>query len=120
MRAEWGRVIRRWNEIPSGRDDYVFGAGGRLWHDFAMGAHPFNVKFDGLTNEALSLFPRISGRDAAWEVGNVCCVAVCRFFNYHRILHFFSPACFKTLFRVPGGRSLEGWPDTVTVPAFVG
>src|SRR5207248_7757026 len=85
--SEWGRVIRRWNEIPSGRDGYVFGAGGRLWHDLAMGTHPFNVKFDGLTDEALSLFPRIPGRDAAREVGNVCCVAVCRFFNHDRIPH---------------------------------
>src|SRR5438105_11539677 len=100
----------------SGRDCYVSCAGARLRHGFAMSPHAPDVKFNGFTNEALGLFARISRRDAAWEIGYISGISISRLFNYHRVLHFFSPACFKTLFNVPGGRSLEGWPDTVTVP----
>ena len=33
--------------------------------------------------------------------------------------YFFQPACLKTLFNVPGGRSSLGFPATVTRPGFV-
>ena len=46
-------------------------------------------------------------------------------FDNDQVAHLMSPyllrpACFKTLFSVPGGTSIPGLPATVTVPDFVG
>jgi hypothetical protein len=47
------------------------------------------------------------------------------FFDYNQIAHFgrsyfLRPACFRTLFSVPGGTSMLGFPATVTVPDLCG
>ncbi len=81
------------------------------------------MEFNSLPNERKHLFLRFPGSDAPRKVRNVGAVGGRAFFNDYEISHgkhscFFRPACFSALFRVPGGMSTLGFPDTVTVPVF--
>jgi hypothetical protein len=81
----------------------------------------FDVKFDGFLNQDSDLFSGIGGRNATRQVGYVCTKAARSLFDDNQVLHirphFFKPACFRMLLKVPGGTSTLGLPATVTVPA---
>ena len=55
---------------------------------------------------------------AARHVGRVGRVSRCCRLDHDQVFHCFSPACFRTLFKVPGARSSPGFPATVTSPGF--
>ncbi len=83
------------------------------------------MKLNCLPNKRKNLFLRFPGGDATGKVWNVGSVGGWAFLNNYEVSHgnhscFFRPACLSTLFKVPGGMSTLGFPDTVTVPAFVG
>jgi len=56
--------------------------------------------------------------NAARKVWRVRGITGRRPFDHDQVLHGFNPACFKTLFSVPGARSSPGFPATVTSPGF--
>ena len=88
----------------------------------AVSAQTFYVKFNGFLNEFQNLFAGFSRSNTTWEVRNVSPEASFTFFDNDGISHihtYFKPACFRILFSVPGGMSMPGFPDTVTVPGFV-
>lgn len=95
---------------------------GRDWLSFLLQA--LQVEFDGIANERQDFIFRFAGRDASREIGNIRTKGRGTFFNDDKVSHtlhfsFLSPACFNTLFRVPGGMSMLAFPATVTVPFFV-
>ena len=57
-------------------------------------------------------------RNAARKVWRVRGITGRRLFDHDQVFHCFNPACFKTLFRVPGARSSLGLSGTVTSPGF--
>ena len=83
------------------------------------------MELNGLPNEGKNLFLRFAGSDTARKVWDMCPVGRGAFFDNHKISHgnhscFSRPACLSALFNVPGGMSTLVFPDTVTVPVFVG
>src|SRR6516164_3390156 len=61
--------------------------------------------------------------NATGEIRHVSRVVTPRLLNDHRIAHqrcSFRPDCFKILFSVPGARSSDGLPATVTRPGRTG
>jgi len=85
----------------------------------------FEMEGNGLSNEHKHLLFRFPRGDAARKVRNMGSVGGRAFFNDDEVSHrdhscFFRPACFSALLNVPGGISILGFPDTVTVPVFVG
>lgn len=86
-------------------DSYIFSYSARLRDVIAMFAHSFEVKLDSFANQALGLSEILPRCNAAGQIWNVRGKAVFRFLNHNRVSHFFSPACFSTLFRVPAGKS---------------
>jgi len=81
------------------------------------------MEFNGLSNKRKNLFLGLAGRDATRKVRNVSSVGGRVFVSNHEVSHgyhscFFRPACFSTLFSVPGGMSTLAFPDIVTVPVF--
>ena len=105
-----------------GVDAHKLTARMRAWNLMALRFEIFNMKLDGFLNHHGYLFPSISGRDAARKVGYVGTKAAGALFDDHQVLHvrphFFKPACFRMLLKVPGGTSTLGLPAIVTVPAF--
>jgi len=80
----------------------------------------FDMKLDGFLNQCRYFFPRIGGRDATRKIGHIRTKAAGALFDDYQVLHvrphFFKPACFRMLLKVPGGTSTLGLPATVTVP----
>src|SRR5207244_10137422 len=76
------------------------------------------MKRDGVLHLALNIVLRSGRRNASGKVGRVRRVTGRSLLNHDQVLHGFSPACFKTLFSVPGARSSPGFPATVTSPGF--
>ncbi|OGA31479.1 MAG: hypothetical protein A3F75_14595 [Betaproteobacteria bacterium RIFCSPLOWO2_12_FULL_64_23] len=102
---------------------FAGGSGGRNWP--ALLLQIFEMELNGFPNERKHLFLCFPGSDATRKVWNMCSVRGRAFFNDYEVSHknhscFFKPACFSALFNVPGGMSTLGFPDTVTVPGFVG
>ena len=80
------------------------------------------MKFDGFLNKLFDLGFGFADGDAAGKVGNIGPPAFITLFYYDHVSHnyFLRPACFKTLFKVPGGMSILSFPAIVTVPGFAG
>jgi len=81
------------------------------------------MELDSLMNQGQNFFTRIARSDTAGKVGNVGSKRRGAFFDYNQIAHFghsdfLRPACFRALFRVPGGTSTLSFPANVTVPDF--
>ena len=96
----------------------------RLWNRISVLPHSIQMKLDGFLDEFQRFVAGFSHCHATREVRNICAPALWAFFENDNVLHyftyFFSPACFRALFRVPGGISTLSFPDTVTVPDFTG
>src|SRR5579859_1406395 len=81
------------------------------------------MEADGFAELVLDVLYRRPCGDASGQVRYVAGVVSGRFLDDNRIAHqCFSlrPACFRTLLSVPGARSSDGFPATVTRPDFVG
>jgi hypothetical protein len=76
------------------------------------------MKRDRFLHVSLNFTFRSSRRDASRKVWRVRRVTGRRPFDHDQVLHGFNPACFKTLFSVPGATSSPGFPATVTSPGF--
>ena len=63
------------------------------------------MELNGLSNKLLRLLFRMAGSNDAGQIGHISTPARARFFIDNNVLHCFKPACFRTLLRVPGGRS---------------
>jgi len=79
--------------------------------------HALQVKGDGLRHVLLRLLSRSASSNTTWQVGRVGGEPCPRFLDDDQIPHF-RPACFSTLFNVPGARSSFGLPAMVTTPGF--
>jgi hypothetical protein len=86
--------------------------------------HTVDVKFNSLFDQPQDFGSAFGYGDASRQVGDVSSKAGFTFFDYDGVAHafycsyFFNPACFKILFDVPGGTSMLGFPETVTVPGW--
>src|SRR5262249_25159579 len=81
------------------------------------------MKADRVADFLLDGGDRRSGCDTARQVRHVCgIIAICLLDHVCVAHQLFSlrPACFKMLLSVPGARSSDGLPATVTRPALVG
>src|SRR5579864_8740305 len=76
------------------------------------------MKRDGVLHLSFNFLLCPTCRNAARKVGRVRGVTSRRLFDHDQVFHCFNPACFKTLFSVPGERSSPGLPGTVTSPGF--
>jgi hypothetical protein len=103
-----------------GVNAHKFAAGVRARNLPSTCLEVFDMHFNGFMNERRYFLSSVSGRNAARQVGNVSAEAVWPLFYDDKILHkwphSFNPACFRMLFKVPGGTSTLGLPATVTVP----
>jgi len=105
----------------SSREFDVGGVRLRFRHRLAIFSQAIEVKGDGFPHIFLYLSLGITGRDATRKIGGVGGKTGSRFFDHDEIfLHGFNPACFKTLFNVPGARSSPGLPGSVTNPGLTG
>jgi hypothetical protein len=85
----------------------------------------FDVELDGFPDEPQSFVTRLSGGDTAGKIGDVGSERRGTLFDHDEARHrglsdLFRPACFSTLFSVPGGMSMPGFPATVAMPGLVG
>src|SRR5262245_8312393 len=81
------------------------------------------MEADRIPNLRFDLRNRRAGRDTSWQVWHVSRVVVVGLFDHDRVPHHFrslSPACFSTLFSVPGAISSDGLPAIVTRPSLDG
>jgi hypothetical protein len=108
-----------------GGDLDIFDAAGRRGNRIAVFTQPIQMKFYSLANRLLrrgqSLTRSNTSREI-WDIGGI--VATC-IFNDNRVAHvrdpyFFSPDCFRILFKVPGAKSSLGLPATVARPGLLG
>ena len=80
------------------------------------------MKLDGFVNKLSYFGSRFTDRNTPRQVWHISTKTGCTSFNYDQILHlqphFFRPACFRMLLRVPGGTSTLSLPAKVTVPDF--
>jgi hypothetical protein len=100
-----------------------FNAGRRCGYGLTVLSQSFDVKLNGFLNEFENLVSGFRHGGTTWQIGNVRPETSFALFNHDGIFHiytYFKPACFRMLFNVPGGTSMPGFPDTVTVPRFVG
>jgi hypothetical protein len=83
---------------------------------------PFNMKHDGFLNQRNDFVTCLGGGNTSRQIRDIGTVAILTFFYDYQIFHghYFSPACFRMLLSVPTGTSIPGFPDTVTVPNFLG
>jgi hypothetical protein len=89
----------------------------RLGHGLAATRHTFHVKGDGFPHLAFDLFTSRPCGYTAIEVGRVSGIAAASFLYDNQVLfHFFKPACFRILLKVPGPKPSLGLPGTVTNP----
>ncbi len=95
---------------------------GWRWNGISGFLEAFDVKFDRFLNQYNEIFASLSNCYASRQIGYICPESVLAIFDYYKIFHsrYFSLACFRILLSVPGGTSMPGFPDTVTVPDFVG
>jgi hypothetical protein len=82
----------------------------------------FDMKFDRFLNQYNDFLPSLCSGNAPGQIRYVSPKSIVTLFHNHEIFHsrYFSPACLRMLLRVPGGMSMPGCPETVTVPGFVG
>ncbi len=83
------------------------------------------MELDGFTDERKNFLSSFPGSDTTRKIRHVSTVGGRASLNNYEVcigIHscFFRPACFRALFSVPGGISTLGFPETVTVPFFVG
>src|SRR5208283_5849744 len=103
--------------MPLGDAD-DFSGRARLGYRQIVFAKSLEMKLYGLADELLDLsLGRACGYHAG-QVRDIGCPAGGRLLVNHYIVHGFNSACFRTPFRVPGGRSSFGWPGNVTRPVF--
>ena len=101
-------------------DNFALGFSRR--NAFTRRFQPVDVKLDGLLDKNDNFRASFRSCDAPRKVRHICSVSIFAFFDYDEIFHVldFIPACLRILFSVPGGMSIPGFPDTVTVPRFEG
>lgn len=73
------------------------------------------LEFDGFMDRRDHLFARLTNCNASGKIGHVCPKRGWALFDYDEITYIFhsgllSPACFKALFKFPGGTSMLGFP----------
>lgn len=97
-------------------DGDVFGrrSVGRNWKTLFF--QPFKMKRDCFANILLNFALRFSRGNTARKIRAICRKISLRFLNDDEVFAHFSPACFRMLFKVPGGRSWPDWPAMVTKP----
>jgi len=73
--------------------------------------HSVEMQRDSFLHVFLNVLTRSPGRDAAWQIGRISGISGLSFLQLRSIsFHFFSSACFKTLFNVPDAKSSPGLP----------
>ena len=113
----------RSNDSLCGADINELDAGGGCGYGLTVLSQSFDVKLNGFLNKFQSLVSSFRHGDTTWQIRNMRPKTSFALFNHDGIFHihtYFKPACFRMLFRVPGGISMLDFPDTVTVPDFVG
>ena len=77
----------------------------------------FQVKFYSLLNKLFDLGFGFAYRDTARKIRNICPPTCFTFLYNDHVSHiyFFSPACFRTLLRVPGGMSILSFPAVASI-----
>lgn len=78
----------------------------------------FKMKRDCLANVLFNFAFRFSRGNTTRKIRAISGKIPLRFLNDDEIFAHFSPACFKMLFKVPGGKSWPIWPAIVTKPGF--
>lgn len=104
-----------------GLDIDVFADGRGRRDGQAVFKKTFDVKIDGFTDQGFDLGQRFRDSRTAWQIGNCGSIAGRSFLDHDGVFHkrpHFNPACFKTLLKVLGGTSTEGFPAMVTLPGF--
>ena len=91
----------------------------RLRRRHALGAHSCEMQFDRSAHCDLDFRLRCARGDATRQIRREGGVTGGRSLDDDENSHF-RPACLRMLWRVPGARSSEGRPATVTNPGFVG
>ena len=85
-----------------------------------LDAQALEVELNCLLHVLFDFFAGSTSRNAAFQVRRVRGVSCSCFFDDDEVFfHFFIPACFKMLFKVPGASSSFRLPGTVTSPRFV-
>jgi len=99
-----------------------FALGFRLWNRITVLLQSLNVKSNRVLYERNDFIPGLRSGNAPRQIRDVSPESVLTLLNDNQVLHkrYLSPACFKMLFSVPGGTSIPGIPETVTVPGFCG
>ena len=69
---------------------------------------PFEMKRDRLTDIFLNLAFRFSRGNTARDIRTIRGEVPVPFLDDDEVFAHFNPACFRMLFKVPGGKS---WPD---------
>jgi len=113
---ETSATCRRKGETLDGPDGDVFcrRCMRRNWKTLFF--QPFKMKRDRFTNILLDFAFRFSRGNAARKIRAICREVSLRFLDNDKVFAHFSPACFRMLFKVPGGKSWLGWPAMVTKP----
>jgi hypothetical protein len=93
----------------------------RFGHGLAGITETGPVKLNRVAHSGLDLGPGRSSGNAAREIGRVGRQpGRCGLHDDQVALGHFSPACWRTLFSVPGASSSLGFPASVTSPGFSG
>lgn len=97
-------------------DKFALGFG--LRNRFAVLLQSLDVKRDSVLDQRNDFTAGFGCGYAPWQIRDVSPESFVTLLNYNKVLHkrYFSPACFKMLFKVQGGTSMLGFPETVTVP----
>jgi hypothetical protein len=82
-------------------------------------AHALEVELHRFANKLLYFIQCCTGDSKPRKIRRVRPPTCGRLLVDNQIFHF-SPACLRILFNVPGGKSTDGCPATVTVPGFAG
>ena len=71
----------------SRRVDHVSG-GARRWDRLAVLAQGFDVQCDGIPHETPNFIQRVTARDAARKIGNICGIAaIRRSLDHYHVIH---------------------------------
>jgi len=85
-----------------------------------MLSEAIDMQLNSFTNQPLDPSQRFARGHTTGQVRHISAIPSPGLFVNDCIFHFrLSPACLRTLFKVPRGISSEGCPATVTVPGFL-
>ena len=113
--------VRKCVRLGARRDLDSRGRALRFWNGLALFSKPGDVEFDRLAHSLFDVRFGRPGRNAPWEVWRAGRIAGVRSLHHDQVaFRHLSPACLRTLSRVPAARSWLRFPATVTNPRFTG